>query len=434
MNVSIARITSSLTLAAACIACMAATAGATSSNTTKLPRFGAVPGQVAGTCRVVGNDLYITGRFGPNDLASVWNLGQKLAVTSIPLRNMRSAGSKPRWVRQSIGHGRLVVAQAFDGLGRLVYVTEPYRKAQASNIKVIRLKANGTRLNSFGHHGSAAVKVAGLAPRGYSRVRVLPVDDGGVFVVAMLRSSQKIVRLTSAGKVDTAWGSGGELKFSEAVTSSAAVGRDGSLFIGLGAPLGAPGTHTPGVLKLTPAGKVDESWGSGGYFKTPTQPSESGFTSTGQVREITQLTNGNVAVAYADERAGDMATEYAMRLLLLTPAAGPVAAQANAGVFSIGGDGGFPDASPEVLQEGLKGVVFAQAQSFFSNPPGVLLGVYSSTDGATGKLLAHGDISGDPVGYFTADPKSNDLYYCGGTGKIGRFKQVKQVAVRRVSL
>jgi uncharacterized delta-60 repeat protein len=136
--------------------------------------------------------------------------------------------------------------------------------ATTSDFVVLRLKSDGTRDAGFGSNGTAVVKFGAV---GYEEAHaVAALGDGSVIASGYSVDKAAIVKLTAAGMPDAAFASGGELLLdfggSISVARHLLVGADGKVMVLGQSGAGDIGTST--LARLTPAGALDESFGSGG--------------------------------------------------------------------------------------------------------------------------------------------------------------------------
>lgn len=128
--------------------------------------------------------------------------------------------------------------------------------------KVVRLAANGSLDGTWGTSGVATVTSADT-----SGMDVL--DDGRVLVAGMVDLAFHSVQVTmigTGGTIDTTWGTSGRYIYTDAIGHTNAqdvVGLEGG-----GALVLMASHHNGGdvrLIKLTPAGVADTSWGTNGF-------------------------------------------------------------------------------------------------------------------------------------------------------------------------
>ena len=173
------------------------------------------------------------------------------------------------WVAPDVGSAASDAgAMALDGAGRLVVAG--WAEANGDrDVVVVRLLANGTPDESFGAGGVVKLARAG-AQRG-SGVVVLP--DGRIVVAGDTDEGDTrrflLVRLLPSGALDPAFGEGGVAlaplgKSTLELSSAIAMARmqDGRIVVGgNGATAGVEG---PVIARLLPDGKLDPAFGQGG--------------------------------------------------------------------------------------------------------------------------------------------------------------------------
>lgn len=154
------------------------------------------------------------------------------------------------------------------------------------NIAVTRLNADGTLDTTFGTAGVTVLDLSNGAVNDSSRGLAIDGDDNifihavqlaegditGMVGVPRTDSEFAVVKLTPAGALDTAWGTGGkhltDIFIGGAHTSATARGihalADGSVIAG--GYSNAIGTTQAVLYKLTPAGAKDAAFATGGLF------------------------------------------------------------------------------------------------------------------------------------------------------------------------
>jgi uncharacterized delta-60 repeat protein len=136
--------------------------------------------------------------------------------------------------------------------------------ASTSDFVVLRLKSDGTRDAGFGSNGTATVK---FGAGGYEEAfTVAALGDGSVVAGGYSVDKAAIAKLTAAGVPDTAFASAGELLLdfggSISVARDLLVDVDDKIVV-LGQS-GAVDIGTTTLVRLTPAGVLDESFGGDG--------------------------------------------------------------------------------------------------------------------------------------------------------------------------
>jgi len=127
---------------------------------------------------------------------------------------------------------------------------------------VLRYTVDGELDDTFGTGGSTLINFGG-----YERVADLAVDgDGNIVLVGSKGNDMAIARVSGEGQPDEGFGDGGKLildrgEIEEAV--AVIVGSDGAIYVGGTAQDG--GVRNMAVVKLTPAGELDASFGEDGW-------------------------------------------------------------------------------------------------------------------------------------------------------------------------
>jgi uncharacterized delta-60 repeat protein len=135
---------------------------------------------------------------------------------------------------------------------------------------VMRLLPGGRLDSSFGSSGVATVA------SGSSVTQVATDPRGGIFVLA-----NSLTLLDQSGARDAAYGDGGSAVLPEAFLADRfAVEPDGRVAL-IGTVLRADGTSAPAVVRLTPQGQPDQSFGTNGLvvLPPPADPSARPLTS-----------------------------------------------------------------------------------------------------------------------------------------------------------
>jgi uncharacterized delta-60 repeat protein len=174
--------------------------------------------------------------------------------------------------------------------GKILVSTTVANATNASDhdVAVIRLLDTGALDPDFGSAGIATINLNdafnnGTALVGLDASRGLAADATGIFVHAMSRglgdatgggprtdTDLTVVKLTPRGAVDTTFGDGGQFRLDIGQTGETAraikVLPDGKLLAGGYANSPGVGTTQPVLYKLTAAGKLDTAFSQGGVF------------------------------------------------------------------------------------------------------------------------------------------------------------------------
>jgi uncharacterized delta-60 repeat protein len=169
-----------------------------------------------------------------------------------------------------------------------------------STLGLAKFKHGGALDTTFGGFGLASP--GGFAPNPDGFTSSLAQDPSGNLLVARVDGSGiTVTRYTAAGDRDLTFGTAG----STSVTSltnvyagilGAATGADGSVFVATAAANpAAPNPQQPAVLKLTPTGALDATFGTGGVAYVATGPLADP-SSLGRATDVTVLSSGQIIV------------------------------------------------------------------------------------------------------------------------------------------
>ena len=160
-----------------------------------------------------------------------------------------------------------------DGKGYVLATVETPMSMGTEVSRLYRLNTDGSNDSTWGTSGY--VEVSG-------RFSFMIQDSDGSFVLGGSTFSSNIqsevlVRLTSAGALDTSWGTGGKLTFPAPPSGlnqnirDIAAGPSGSVYtnIGRGSCGQGPCVFTYSVFKVTSTGAVDTNFGSNGALSVP---------------------------------------------------------------------------------------------------------------------------------------------------------------------
>jgi uncharacterized delta-60 repeat protein len=130
----------------------------------------------------------------------------------------------------------------------------------ASRIVLLRLLPNGTPDPTFGANG---VQQLLTAPFPWSS-EMIPAPGGGFFIVGDYQDKFGLVRVTDAGELDTSWGSGGSVTLY--VDGNAHIGTGGAVAVQSDGSLIVSHEHWYGwyVARVLANGQQDAAFGTGG--------------------------------------------------------------------------------------------------------------------------------------------------------------------------
>jgi uncharacterized delta-60 repeat protein len=178
---------------------------------------------------------------------------------------------------------------------------------------IVKLKPGGARDLTYGGFGSVvpAPPTAGLIDA------ALTIDGSDRTVIGMMAADQTnlvLARYSSAGVLDASFGTGGELTipFPNYVNGPWAVkaAADGTIFIAT-ATMTNGGPWQPIVVKVTPAGAVDTSFGTAGFASFYAD----NFGPAGKATDLWLNADGTILVG---GRVGDNSTYNAFYVARLT--------------------------------------------------------------------------------------------------------------------
>jgi uncharacterized delta-60 repeat protein len=153
-------------------------------------------------------------------------------------------------------------AMASQADGKLVYAGNG---GGLSNVAVGRLLPNGVPDLAFGSQG---VRRFGFGTGSDNVVSVLTAPDGKITVVGNAANEQSVgfARLTPAGALDLSVNAGRTTTVGSGVVAQAArLADDGSVFV-----VARTSAFDVAVGKITPAGAIDAAFGTGGWVTIPT--------------------------------------------------------------------------------------------------------------------------------------------------------------------
>jgi uncharacterized delta-60 repeat protein len=158
--------------------------------------------------------------------------------------------------------------------GRAVYANLTRSATGVATLSVKRLTSGGSADGTFGSTGTASISLGSVVSSILSRVQV--DSTGRPVVTSVLRrpgaanAIVSVVRLTSAGAVDTTFSTDGiaELNFGRSLSSSpfTALDSSGQMYVAASTRANTGGTSDVRLARLTSAGALDSTFGSAGVF------------------------------------------------------------------------------------------------------------------------------------------------------------------------
>jgi uncharacterized delta-60 repeat protein len=158
--------------------------------------------------------------------------------------------------------GKIVVVGGVKGLAEVGKYTDYWRWLE-NDIGLVRLTSTGKLDTSFGTGGKVVTNISGTD---WAEAVALQ-SDGKIVVVGSGGNDFVAVRYTRDGKLDTSFGTGGKTRVNFAgvdVARDVVIQRDGKILI-----VGAANNEEDfGLARLTSTGKLDTSFGDGGRVRT----------------------------------------------------------------------------------------------------------------------------------------------------------------------
>jgi uncharacterized delta-60 repeat protein len=221
-----------------------------------------------------------------------------------------------------LGNGRVVVP--FDPIGQGFSVATAaallpggqvvlggYRSSTFTQFAAVELNADGTLDTSFGSQGLASVPFTVNGVTQDAEARSLAVETDGSIVLAgpgggAVGPDFAVARLTSAGVLDTSFGSNGSgevdvsfrgigLGLGSSTANSVVVLPNGKIMLGGSVTLLAEGSRTDAALaRLLPSGSLDTTYGDAGLL-LQLNPADA----TGSVAALAVQPNGKLVAALA---------------------------------------------------------------------------------------------------------------------------------------
>jgi uncharacterized delta-60 repeat protein len=161
---------------------------------------------------------------------------------------------------------------AIQGDGNILVAGNITNPTTSIDYAVLRLTDAGHLDSSFGTNGVTTIDWGGLGDRAFA---IALQADGKIVVAGETAGGNSvgtmgIVRLTTAGGLDATFGSGGKVSVNTAGTYESAtdieVRPNGAIVVGgrIGRSGSSPLTYDPAIVQLTSSGSLDSSFGTGG--------------------------------------------------------------------------------------------------------------------------------------------------------------------------
>jgi uncharacterized delta-60 repeat protein len=187
-------------------------------------------------------------------------------------------GGLPGWWRSvAIAGSSIVLAGAVDS-------GPPFGSGLGAIAVLARIRDNGVPDPAFGNGGFLELPIPGVS---YASTHAAAIDNRGRIVLGLWRATTAafpgdvaaaVVRITAAGSVDASFGSGGlvllgALKGSGPSLSLTATGE----IVAIGGWTARAGAGTTVVVRLHPSGQLDATFASGGELASSGAPPEAGI-------------------------------------------------------------------------------------------------------------------------------------------------------------
>lgn len=453
MKVHVARLTLIASIVLASFALGSAAGAATydssfHSGAALLRGFHGTRGAAAQTCRVVGSKIYVSSVFG---YGRPPGSGKRIFATNAISISGRAHAAGASWRRQGVKNSDRVIAQAFASDGSFVFVSQPVRYSEETHLTVYRTRVDQHRDKSFGHNGTLPIyldthPIAGINAAGGISIG----KDGSLLLTVQTAATIEAIRITSAGKVDTTWGSNGVVTFPlpqkttyflPFLTTSARLLDDGSAIVAAG---GVPGSNSPndsgGLVHLNSNGSLDTAFASGGFWTAPAPANPAAYWSVGRPMLTAQRSDGTIEVVYGDSQAGTDLFEgtTTLRRALIFGAGSTQPLNADLGASK-------ESARLWLLQETAVGTAFGFGRYQLGAGSGTFETVVARLANSTSIKQKPAQVkintNGFATGAWTADPATGRIYACGSLGRTsnrlgnpGDRNLSKQIAIRRLAL
>ena len=185
-------------------------------------------------------------------------------------------GAPAWWQSVAFSGSSIVVAGAAEN-------APPYGTGLGTTAVLARITDSGTPDLAFGNAGFSELPVAAVS---YASHHALAIDGSGHIVLGIWRAttadfpgdvSAAILRLTSTGGLDPAFGSGGQVQLGALQGTSPAISltRSGGI-VAVGSWAAHGGGGTTAIARLLPSGRLDPAFGVGGEIAAAGAPPTNG--------------------------------------------------------------------------------------------------------------------------------------------------------------
>jgi uncharacterized delta-60 repeat protein len=239
---------------------------------------------------------------------------------------------------QSPGTASAACALAIQSDGKIVVAGSGLASNGGGVDTLLRLNANGTLDTTFGTGG-----VFSISPKGAELVNgffgVAIQTDGKIVAAASGLVGVQVVRVLSNGTLDTTFGTGG---LTTSITAFGGIGGGGLALQSNGDIVVVAGSLNPSAMaRFTSSGKLDTTFGSGGQvnlqYGTPTQVA---IQSNGKILVTSGLSGKLVFFPFPNAQAGSITRYNSNGSVDMTfGAAGTAATVASASALVLQSDG-----------------------------------------------------------------------------------------------
>jgi uncharacterized delta-60 repeat protein len=238
---------------------------------------------------------------------------------------------------QAPGSASTANALAIQGDGKIVVAGSGIASNGGGLDTLLRLNTNGTLDTTFGTGGVLSISPKGAElVNGFFGVAIQP--DGKIVAVASGLVGVQLIRVLSNGTLDTTFGTGG---LTTTITAFGGIGGGGLALQSNGDIVVVAGSLNPSVMaRFTSSGKLDTTFGTGGQvnlqYGTPTQVA---IQSNGKIL-VTSGLSGKLVFFFPNAQAGSI-TRYNSNGSVDTTfgAAGTAASVASASALVLQSDG-----------------------------------------------------------------------------------------------
>jgi uncharacterized delta-60 repeat protein len=238
---------------------------------------------------------------------------------------------------QAPGSASTANALAIQGDGKIVVAGSGIATNGGGLDTLLRLNTNGTLDTTFGTGGVFSISPKGAElVNGFFGVAIQP--DGKIVAVASGLVGVQLIRVLSNGTLDTTFGTGG---LTTTITAFGGIGGGGLALQSNGDIVLVAGSLNPSVMaRFTSSGKLDTTFGTGGQvnlqYGTPTQVA---IQSNGKI-VVTSGLSGKLVFFFPNAQAGSI-TRYNSNGSVDTTfgAAGTAASVASASALVLQSDG-----------------------------------------------------------------------------------------------